>query len=307
VSVHDAAASMNSQSPEPQAADAIRPFDPVDALARLEALDDPLRHREAWLTFFRRWAERDGAAAVRYALEHLDESSTAWDAAALAFEVWMARDWEGAAAFLPEVHPRHQPRRFIDQLVAARVDAEPQALAAWVETLPIEHDLRAAAESSLALVWGARDADATAAWLDERLARGEAGVSAPWDLVRSWAAADAPAAARWAAAITAPEHRKNALTGAVTLWAERDVGAADDFLRALPPGPELDHAVHHFARALAPSDPAAALAWTESIHAHVIRELAALEVLRAWRVRDPAGAAAWLTLHPPAPWVARRL
>jgi hypothetical protein len=62
-----------------------------------------------------------------------------------------------------------------------------------------------------------------------------------------------------------PEIRTERLADLIYVWAKRDLAAAATWIRAQPPGPNLDAAIARLAEATAPFDRNEATGWVDSI------------------------------------------
>ena len=77
-------------------------------------------------------------------------------------------------------------------------------------------------------------------------------------------------------------------------WANRDLNAAEEWVRAQPQGPELDHARSGLANSAIARDPEKGMQWAKEITDEGMRKSAISNVYMQWRQRDPEAADAAL-------------
>jgi len=193
---------------------------------------------------------------------------------------------------------------------------------AWVSQLP-EGRARSEALESVFESWSTRDAagaqKALAGLSDNN--KDEALTS----LAAGWSRAKPADAARWAASVVDQPGGRNALSRALTTWADAspveaaaflqslpdnkrsgltsqlierwydaDPFAAAEWLKRQPPGPSRDEGVFAMAMEISGENPEAALAWTKTASGAEGRESTERNILRRWMRNDAAGATAWI-------------
>ena len=192
---------------------------------------------------------------------------------------------------------------FIAQLPSGSASALAlnSVLTSWVATAPA-----AAAQYVAALPSGPRQ-DAAAAHLAGLLAREPANAlawaqslpsvnaraAAQVSLASAWAQIDPAAATLWASTQIVGPAATSALTGALSYWVLSDATAACDFVTTLPASTQSVAAVS-IAPQLAQRDPAAALAWAQTLADLAAREAAIAAAYTRWVDNAPSVARTWL-------------
>ena len=77
-------------------------------------------------------------------------------------------------------------------------------------------------------------------------------------------------------------------------WTERDPMAASEYLAGMPASAAKDYAIEGFAIELAREDPAAAIAWAETIGDQDLRTEALTQVAQSWYQTDQTATLTWL-------------
>jgi hypothetical protein len=209
------------------------------------------------------WAAQEPAAALRWAGEHPKESNDAsrfyaayegfagtqpMQALQMLREPALNGDWD-ALARITLFHCEQT-----GQLTAAR---------AWVEALP-EGNLRDVLVQQVVRTWAAKSPDDAAVWLASVAsdATFRAGMG---ELLQATAQTRPELAAALSQKFSEPEIRTERLADLIYVWAKRDLAAAATWIRAQPPGPNLDAAIVRLAEATAPFDRNEASGWVNSI------------------------------------------
>jgi hypothetical protein len=112
-------------------------------------------------------------------------------------------------------------------------------------------------------------------------------------LASAWAQADPAAATRWASTQVVGAAATPALTGALSYWTLADAAAARDFVASLPAATQTVAAAS-IAPQLAQRDPAATLAWAQTLAVPAAREAAVAAAYARWFDNAPAAARTWL-------------
>ena len=253
---------------------------------------DPL----AWS--LQNWADREPAAAWRWALAHSADDH----------EIW--RDVLGHIACSNQA----LALGYATQLAQDRPDLAQIAYATVVDTLA-QNGSYAAAQRALqqipdgdmknhlvanfALQWGRSDPLSAAAWLLSL----PAVLDRPAALVglsRAWAEADPQEAADFAILLPAGELRQSALMAAVTVWIEKNPGAASAWIDQLDPHPDLDQVAARISRipALVETRVEVALSWAETIVDENERTQALATVVTLWAGRDRQAAVRYVQDSP---------
>ena len=166
----------------------------------------------------------------------------------------------------------------------------PAAAALYLAALPPGSTQDAAVAHLAALL--AREPAHALAWA-QLIPAGSARSAALVAITSAWAQTDPAAATRWASSQPVDRTPPSALTGTLSYWVLADAPAARDFVALLPAATQTAAAAS-IAPQLAQRDPAATLAWAQTLAAPAAREAAVTAAYSRWLDNAPAAARAWL-------------
>ena len=178
-----------------------------------------------------RWAEKDPAAAMRYA-EELPDRQRRDQLAQVVLDVWTRLDPAAAQSWVMALTP---PRRktLMGVFVTAVAQSDPERALAFTASLP---------EGELVL---RRQMEAT--------------------IVRTWAFRDGPSAMAWAEKERDTVQRRQLMQQALWPWSQTDPKAAADRLLAMPRAGDWASLAQSLAGAWADASPEDALAWAGAL------------------------------------------
>jgi len=216
-------------------------------------------------------------------------------ASALAAEIEQALR-EGSAA-----KRDHALYELLPQLVASDPGMAAQLALTWKAGPLREELLRRVVQS-----WVAKDTQGALKWLTslpETSDRNLAAVAAV-----DYLAQNDPASAIELSLVLGLGTRDGSLEHKAQLWAEEKPDEAVAWVIAQPVSPERDQLLARIASVRAQHDPieAGRLVLTQMAPG-AARDDAIISVVRQWAVRDPAGAASWVSQFPPGPFQSRAL
>lgn len=107
--------------------------------------------------------------------------------------------------------------------------------------------------------------------------------------------------------ISDPSTRHRVLTETFNTWTRQDPQAASDYLSRVDPSPIRDHAITGLATSIARDDPAAAMAWTDTMSDLELRETAQTLVGLAYLESHHAAAGEWLPESGLSPKILERI
>ncbi len=163
--------------------------------------------------------------------------------------------------------------------------------AAWAAGLPAG-DLRGHALFEAARAQVRADPAAAAEWATRLSSDGNAG-SVAYGITMEWGWRDGPAAVQWLDSLGKTE-TASAYGPALGGWAKTDPLAASEYVAAMPPSEERDHAIGGLVYTNRWENPAAAVLWANEITDTGRRRDVLTLAAEAYVRKDPAGAAAWL-------------
>ena len=318
----------------------------LDAVAELESMD-PGRPNYGllMLAVMGRWAELDGAAAMRYAEERLEgdlrsgvlanvvsswsesdpaaalewfrDSEESGDLAAMLgggasgllapiFQGLANKDPEAALAALGEVATDAEYRSALTGMVSAMAAAgRSEQLLAHVRRLP--EDRRGNARLAVVEQWAQFDPVDAARWIARQTDSNERATMAKRTAL-AWVRRDPQAALPWLFAHTPERQHSENLSEAIAIWARADPNAAATWLgHDAPETVDTDAAVAALSRQIIHRDPVSALAWASSMRNPAMREQTLGSVFAQWSIREPGVAREYLANAELAPELAERL
>ncbi len=178
----------------------------------------------------------------------------------------------------------------LNNVLTSWVATAPAAAAQYVAALPPSPAQDAAAAHLAGLL--AREPANALAWA-QSLSAATAREAALVSLASAWAQADPAAATRWASTQVVGAAATPALTGALSYWALAHAAAARDFVASLPAETQTVAAAS-IAPQLAQREPAATLAWAQTLAVPAAREAAVAAAYARWFDNAPAAARTWL-------------
>lgn len=190
-----------------------------------------------------------------------------------------------------------QAVKALDRSLQKLVNHDPQAAAAWAESLP-PGPLR----DSVWLKTALRMADVSngeqAASAYRAISASDTDGSLAKRLATTLSKVDGSEAGAWALELPEGTARTAAIRAVASEWGQRDPKEAAVWINALTPGPERDIAIEEYAARITYAEPSAGAEWVLEIQSEASRQRAAERVFGTWRHEDPAGAIAWLRQLP---------
>jgi hypothetical protein len=145
-------------------------------------------------------------------------------------------------------------------------------------------------------VWAAKDAAAALSWIGTTASPSERGNMTVW-AVDAAAKANLPATAALVAQMSDGAVRDKAISSLASVWAEKDPGAALEWIGQLPPGPARNDSLARTAEVWAGKDAAAAAAWAKGVPEGLLPPQAYASIMDTLK-KDPAAAYRWLNELP---------
>ena len=242
-------------------------LDPKSAMAYVQKLDDTRAKFGGMNTVVQTWARSNPQEAVAWAKANgkgTDDQGGNWAMSSVIDQ--LAKSDLGQAIELAQAEPISMARgRVIETLVSQLVSQRGEAAAREAALAIADESMRAAMVRRLA---------------------GQA------------ANTDPAQAVAWVAKLPAGPAKNSALAETVAQWAQKDATAAAAFMATLPAGAETDEPRARFARSVVGTDPAGAIAWSNSITDPKARTESLGEVVGSWMRRDADAAKQWVASSP---------
>ncbi len=213
------------------------------------------------------------------------------------------KDPAAALAFVGQLPAGSAQTLALNNALTSWAATAPAAAGQYVAGLPAGPAQDAAAAHLAALL--AIDPVNALAWANA-LGAASARDAALIRIASTWAQADAPAASRWASAQPPGPTMTTALGGALSYWLLVDAPAVRNFVSELPASSQ-PAAAASVAPQLAQRDPAATIAWAQTLVAPAAREAAVTAAYSRWLDNAPAAARAWLATANLSPELRGRL
>ncbi len=179
---------------------------------------------------------------------------------------------------------------FNDESLRPLIDADADAVEAWITTLPPAQSDRALAAYCSAICW---DYPEKAMQFSQTLPEGPVRDQLiEQRILYHWAEYDPPQAMQWL--VDAPEFTQTfpyAWDNVMRRWAKSDPVAASEWLADQPAGPLRDRLVGDLAYAEAKYDPESVFNWVPHMEDPKQRYAVALDALKSWKVFNPQEAA----------------
>jgi len=250
------------------------------------------RH-EALLAATIAWAARDQTGGVEWIRKLPDAVERSAGLTAIAYE--LASTQPGAAINLARELPANSAR---DELLAHAVNqwagSDPQGAVQWASQVP-EAGTRERLLAAIATTWAASDPIAGATLAVKSLSPGRRQADAVVGIVQQWVQREPEAAAAWVVQFPEGMARDAALENVVKLWVDRDPDAAGNWLKTLADGAHRDLAIGAYVIQVAPSLPASAAKFAESIGDESMRHRQMQDMAEDWLTRDSEAARTWIT------------
>lgn len=295
------------------------------AIRFLQELPVQTARNEALQLFVQRWGQQDGRSAIAWATSlnaaHDAELAVAavlngW-ARVRPLEAWAwvveksgtprrAQNWLEIILVNLERVNRPQAFELLRSLPNSQTQIEiavtlmdgilmehsPRSAMNWLAELP--DNAVAAATTRLAVVWSRTEPEAAAQWLFAAFPDEYYGMQF---ILREWAFVAPERAATWVMANYRGERLRLLMDGLASEWiANSGPIPIAQWINQRGPEPALDGAIERLALATAPSEPATALVWAQSISNPQSRSLLEMFIARQWLEADPDAAEATLGL-----------
>jgi hypothetical protein len=303
--------------------DKLRPEDFQAALAEAESMTDQQSKMMIHMAVLGKWAETDGAAAMKYAEEHgkslgmmggMGKMSVAaaWaekDPEAVwkwyndtkgnneggpmggqmvlmsLFSNLAAKDAPAAFKRLEELEPGQKQMALAGIFQSAMFDADKRTeVLKHVDSIPDRQERQTAKQSMLSQ-WMMLEPDTAIDYVKSQPTEDQA-------LLRQTAGqmlmmSNPKKGAEFMLEGVTDADRAQRYSGVVAGWAYQDPNAAGNWLKEQPQGPHLDQAKQSFVTATAERDPGSAMVWATTITEPTMREIATGHAYRAWKKQDP--------------------
>ena len=264
------------------------------------------------------WAERDGPAALEWAMSQADRV-TRMCAVADILSVLTARDTDVALRFISEL-PRGENKELHTLLFFGRLAAKNVGQATALAARLSSTDGRNAALREVAQVWAQTDPARALTWFFQNstshedwmmngvfhewvstapedaagfaaaLPPGSARTAVVQNLGTEWGAVDPEAAAQWLRSLPRGAESANAFKGLIRSWTHEQPQRAAEFLLAQTGDRLRDDLLHTLGADWAEQDPAAALAWARTRNEPELEYLIVAPAVAAVAARDPTTA-----------------
>jgi len=272
-----------------KAAEALASVDPAAASAWAAALESPLVRDTALRHIYRKWSERNSAAAAA-SLTSLPIGSAQLVAASASGKHFADANLSGALQWVNSLDGAVQTAAMRSVLSRWAI-TDPAAAGAWAmqQNSP---GLRSEAMKLLASDWAQRDPAAALAYanaIESPAARVEYVQAA----LQRYALSDPQSAAAWLAGAEASPYVKAAIGGITSQWAAFDPGAASGWAESIPDPALRDRAVAAVSRSWGNTDPAQAAQWISGLADSKARDAATAAFSSVLAKSDPATAAQW--------------
>jgi len=197
-----------------------------------------------------------------------------------------------AMATIEMMSDKAQRRKSSLTLVKVWMPRDPDAVAEWIESLPLDPSVNDVVFTA-ARDWGFQSLDDAVYWVDNIRDAGhrQQGLAG---LVHAMAGKDLDRALTIAERMEEGAGREKALSIVIARWAEQDAAAVSEWLLEQGKSRSRDVAIRSFAGAIMKADPSAALQWAETIEDEKIRLEAAYMPAIQWIQRDEEAARAWI-------------
>ncbi len=247
------------------------------------------------------WAYHDGTSALRM-LEGIEDPELKLRLRSAVTDGWMRSDDKlGATDYIanfPEVKRRG---RLFFLFAGEIVMAEGREGAMrWLDALPDDtpNQAKLGLFHHIAMMVAAEEPVSAAEWFYENRAKSfsEGALSG---IARRWVQHnDRPTAFEWLLAMNSDGlragERDDAIADGFRSWMQIDPEAAQAWLLAQLPNPELDSAIAGAAKRLMPTDPDKALEWALRLNHDEKRRTQVIRAGKRWREKDPEAFSDWL-------------
>jgi len=306
--------------------DRIRAADVPEALAEADAMSDPQQKMLLSMCLLGKWAELDGAAAMKYAEEHASglgpmgqiskmsvasawaehEPEAVWkwykdqsgnDGGGMfgsnmvlssLFAGMAEKDPDQAFKRLAEIDGPGRTMALAGMFQSALFDdAKRQQLLTKVEALPDDAERKQAKVMMLGQ-WAMMAPEQAVAWVKTQPADEQS------DLRQSMGTmlmmSDPKKGANLTLEGVSDEDKPQCYSRIVSQWAALDTNAAGTWLREQPQGPQLDEARQAFVTAASQKDPQSAMQWAATITNPDLKVSATAMAYQAWQKKDATAA-----------------
>lgn len=204
---------------------------------------------------------------------------------------YAVRDPAAGLAWINGLSDPNIQRVALNNLLDGWVSSDPVNASKYVAQMPAGPQQDAAA-SHLAGPLASMDVPNAIKWANS-LPNASSNNAALLTIASVWSRSDPAAAAQWAVTLPAGATQTEALNGALSYWTLHDAPAAQNYVATLS-GDTQAHAAAAIAPDLAQANPAATLAWVQSLPA-ATRDDALVAAYRRWLDNDATAALAWLS------------
>lgn len=246
------------------------------------------------------WGYHDGPAALQ-AVDALGNEVLVSRLRPSAMEGFLrGGDPKATSAHVAAIDDPQGRRRLTFTLAGELLKRGVPALTSWVECLPEDapNHFKQGAFYHAATMVARQDPTAAVDWFEAHKGDWYSEGSLP-GIAGKWADHhDAPALLKWLLklepAVGREAERDEAITAGFRVWMRRAPHEGEMWLRTALPDPRLAPAVLEVVRALAPTQPVAAIEWAALVEDESARRRATIQAGRSWWRRDRAAAQAWL-------------
>ncbi|MEI8039042.1 MAG: hypothetical protein WCJ14_11690 [Verrucomicrobiota bacterium] len=307
--------------------DKLRPEDLPEALAEAEAMKDPQGKMMVYMAVMGKWAEQDGAAAMKYAEEHAKDLGTtgaimkmsvaaAWaesdpnavwewyksnkdnDSGGMlggnqmvlmsVFSSLMANDPDTAFKRLDELDPQARTMALAGMTQSALFDdTKRQALLSRIDAMPDGAE-RTQARQMLLSQWAMLAPDEATAWIGQQPAAEQKELRDSMGAVLMMT--DPKKGAAFMLEGAAAEDKPKIYSSVMSTWARTSPDAASAWLAGQGNGPEMDQGRLALVNAISDKNPSGAMNHTLEITDANLRFTAANTVYQKWQAKDAAAA-----------------
>jgi len=209
--------------------------------------------------------------------------------------LWAAEDSENALLWLESNAQGLARLETLNSGVELWAKQDPQAAASWIEGMANDGSKIAAAKA-LASNWAKTSPDEAVAWVNS-LPGGPLRNDTAASLIDSWSQTDPESAAIWALSEAEFKGNSELLNQSIRHYAQQSPEEAETFLRGLTEAYEAPEAITAYARALAETNPAAAMDWQNKLSSEdalYLPENTSI-IMQEWSRTDSVAASSWLS------------
>ncbi len=290
--------SASRQSPRNEATLSAGPaVDPVALKQALDAEPNPLARFKMAMRDMEGWVAKDPEGALAWLVSQ-QASDRRDEVIRMALGQYSETDAKGAAAWALKNLTGGELNNAIIAIAENWALQNGAEGAAWFQARPDSAE-RDAAMESLFFSWASNEPAAALEYLKTRAGIETLAPTLRRAALAGWVKSDPLAAVSASLTLSQTHSDPEQFANTVANWATMDLPAASDWLVAnLPPGDERTTAAQELATIFAQQSPDAGVAWLEKLDAGDERDTAASALVASWSRVGPAEAAKWaMTQH----------